>query len=94
MIPWRFCFQHQWGQLNQHACAQLLRVQTLWLSIYISTTMVYPILPVQAALVIRGIAIRSFDYLRVRKQGKTANSSICAKFWLKLTVLVIAGLNF
>ena len=29
---------------------------------------------VQAALVIRGLGIRGFDYSRVRKQGKTANS--------------------
>ena len=29
---------------------------------------------IQAALVICGFAIRGFDYLRTRKQGKTANS--------------------
>ncbi len=29
---------------------------------------------VQAALVIRGFAIRGFDYSRTRKQVKTANS--------------------
>ncbi len=29
---------------------------------------------VQAALVIRGFAIRGFDYSRTRKQGKIANS--------------------
>jgi hypothetical protein len=29
--------------------------------------------PVQAALVIRGLGIRGFDYSRVRKWGKTAN---------------------
>ena len=31
-------------------------------------------LSVQAALVIRGLGIRGFDYSRVRKQGETANS--------------------
>ena len=42
----------------------------------------------QAALVIRGLGIRGFDYLRVRKQGKTANSkgifinvSLKQRFW-------------
>ena len=29
---------------------------------------------IQAALVIRSFAIRGFDYLRTRKQGKTANN--------------------
>jgi len=28
---------------------------------------------IQAALVIRGLGIRGFDYSRVRKRGKTAN---------------------
>ena len=43
---------------------------------------------VQAALIIRGLGNRDFDYSRVRKQGKTANSkgiflniSLKQRFW-------------
>jgi hypothetical protein len=55
-------------------------------------------LHLQAALVIRGFAIRGFDYSRTRKQGKTANnegkSTILAYFWPKLVVLVFADSEF
>jgi len=56
-------------------------------------------LRIQAALVIGGRGIRSFDYSRVRKQGKTTKRitreySILAKFRYKLPFLVFVGLNF
>jgi hypothetical protein len=37
----------------------------------------------QAALVILGLAIRGYDYLRTRKQGKTAGKREIAEFKLK-----------
>ncbi len=52
----------------------------------------------QAALVIRGFAIRSFDYSRTKKQGKIADNkgknTDLACFRLKIMVLVFADSKF
>ncbi len=53
---------------------------------------------IQAALVIRGFAIRGFDYSRTKKQGKIAdnkgNNTNLACFRLKMKVLVFADSKF
>ena len=53
---------------------------------------------IQAALVIRGLGIRGFDYSRIRYQGKTANNeginTILVYFEAKMWVLVFADRNF
>ena len=46
-------------------------------------------LKLQAALAIRGFAIRGFDYSRTRKQGKTANSE--GKIQFKANFILKSG---
>ena len=55
-------------------------------------------LHIQAALIIRGFAIRGFDYSRTKKQGKTTDNkgknTTLACFRLKMKVLVLADSKF